>query len=90
MGAHQTDACAAVINMPKIAMLFLATKGFPHAAMWAMWFQQARGLVPRDCVTAALCGTKGDPAGFIELLQACGPAKETPGQISCKTSMPAA
>jgi len=81
-GAHQADACAAVINVPKIAMLFLATKGFPHAAMWSMWFQQIRGLVPRDCVAQAFCGargTRGDPAGFNELIQACGPSSETAG-----------
>ncbi len=81
-GVHQKDACAAVINVPKIAMLFLATKGFPHAAMWSMWFQQVRGLVPRDCVAQAFCQrgrTQGDPAGFNELIQACGPSSETPG-----------
>ncbi|CAL5228702.1 g11882 [Coccomyxa viridis] len=81
-GVHQKDACAAVINVPKIAMLFLATKGFPHAAMWSMWFQQVRGLVPRDCVAQAFCQrgrTRGDPAGFNELIQACGPSSETPG-----------
>ena len=79
---QQTDACGAVINVPKIAMLFLATKGFPHAAMWAMWFQQVRGLVPKDCVARAFCpgrGTKGDVAGFNELVQACGPTDETQG-----------
>ena len=79
---QQTDACGAVINVPKIAMLFLATKGFPHAAMWAMWFQQVRGLVPKDCVAKAFCpgrGTKGDVAGFNDLVQACGPTDETQG-----------
>ena len=78
----QTDTCGAVINVPKIAMLFLATKGFPHAAMWAMWFQQVRGLVPKDCVAKAFCpgrGTKGDVAGFNELVQACGPTDESQG-----------
>ena len=79
---QQTDACGAVINVPKIAMLFLGTKGFPHAAMWAMWFQQVRGLVPKDCVAKAFCpgrGTKGDVAGFNELVQACGPTDESQG-----------
>ena len=79
---QQTDACGAVINVPKIAMLFLGTKGFPHAAMWAMWLQQVRGLVPKDCVARAFCpgrGTKGDVAGFNELVQACGPTDETQG-----------
>ena len=79
---QQTDACGAVINVPKIAMLFLATKGFPHAAMWAMWFQQVRGLVPKDCVARAFCpgrGTKGDVAGFNDLVQACGPTDESQG-----------
>ena len=82
---QQTDACGAVINAPKIAMLFLATKGFPHAAMWAMWFQQVRGLVPKDCVAKAFCpgrGTKGDVAGFNELVQACGPTDESKGAAS--------
>lgn len=82
-GAYQKDACAAVINVPKIAMLFLATKGFPHAAMWSMWFQQIRGLVPRDCAAQAFCPggrTQGDAAGFNELIQACSPSRETPGE----------
>lgn len=87
-GAYQKDACAAVINVPKIAMLFLAMKGFPHAAMWSMWFQQIRGLVPRDCVAQAFCPgarTRGDAAGFNELIQACSPTSETPG---LHTTMP--
>ncbi len=87
---YQKDACAAVINVPKIAMLFLATKGFPHAAMWSMWFQQIRGLVPRDCVAQAFCAagrTQGDAAGFNELVQACGPSSETPGASTSKSSL---
>ena len=82
-GQHQPDACGAVVNVPKVAMLFLATKGFPHAPMWSMWFQQVRGLVPKDCVAQALCpggGTRGDVAGFNDLVQACGPTKETLGE----------
>ena len=84
-GVYQKDACAAVINVPKVAMLFLATKGFPHAAMWSMWFQQIRGLVPRDCVAQAFCPggrTQGDAAGFNQLIQACGPSSETPGVLT--------
>lgn len=70
-------------------MLFLATKGFPHAPMWSMWFQQVRGLVPKDCVAQAFCpggGTRGDVAGFNALVQACGPTKETLGEARCKST----
>ena len=67
---YQKDACAAVINVPKIAMLFLATKGFPHAAMWSMWFQQIRGLVPRDCVAQAFCAGRADSGGRSGLQRA--------------------
>ena len=42
----QADACADAFNMPKVAMMFLAMDTFPHAAMWALWFQQAGGLLP--------------------------------------------
>ena len=84
---HQEDACAAAISVPKVAMLFLATKGFPHAAMWSMWFQQIRGLVPRDCVAQAFCPggrAPGDAAGFNELVRACGPSSETPGVLTAR------
>lgn len=75
--------------MPKVAMLFLATKGFPHAPMWSMWFQQVRGLVPKDCVAQAFCpggDTRGDVAGFNELVQACGPTQETLGEVQCQNT----
>ncbi len=70
------------MGVPKVAMLFLATKGFAHSAMWAMWFQQAGGLLPADCAAAAVCRA-GDPAARAAalgaLLRSCGPFPQAPG-----------
>jgi hypothetical protein len=71
-------------------MLFLATKGFPHAAMWGTWMQQAGGLLPSDCLAAAVCGA-GDAAAqaaaLDAVLAACGPYSKPPGEgfraLSC-------
>ncbi len=65
-----------------MAMLFLATKGFPHAAMWANWFHQAGGLLPGDCLTAAVCragDADAQAAALNEVLAVCGPSHTTPG-----------
>ncbi|BDA45402.1 probable glycosyltransferase BC10 at C-terminar half [Coccomyxa sp. Obi] len=76
------DACGALVGVPKVAMLFLATKGFAHSALWAMWFQQAGGLLPADCAAAAVC-TAGDDAAraaaLSALLSSCGPTSQAPG-----------
>ena len=67
--------------MPKVAMMFLAMEAFPHAAMWALWFQQAGGLLPTDCVASAVCGS-GAPAAQLRaltsVLGACGPDANPP------------
>lgn len=61
--------------------MFLAMESFPHAAMWALWFQQAGGLLPADCVASAVCGS-GAPAAQLAALTsvvgACGPAAKPP------------
>ena len=76
------DACGALVGVPKVAMLFLATKGFAHSAVWAMWFQQAGGLLPADCAAAAVCAAGDDTAraaALSALLSSCGPTSQTPG-----------
>ena len=40
-------------------MLFLTMGGMRHEPLWALWFKQANLLVPKDCITSALCGMKG-------------------------------
>lgn len=83
-GAGQAQ-CETLLGVPKVAMLFLATKGFQHAAMWAMWFQQAGGLLPADCAAAAVCGA-ADPAAraaaLTALLRSCGPSSQAPGALA--------
>ena len=31
------------VGMPKVALLFLTRGALPHEALWAAWFQQAKG-----------------------------------------------
>ena len=76
------DTCGALVGVPKVAMLFLATKGFAHSAVWAMWFQQAGGLLPADCAAAAVCSAGNSTArayALGALLQSCGPSSQAPG-----------
>lgn len=82
-GVNKT-MCSALLRVPKVAMLFLATSGFPHAAMWGTWFQQAGGLLPSDCLTAAVCGAEdgaAQAAALDQVLAACGPSESAPGNL---------
>ena len=82
------DRCAAAFGIPKVAMMFLAMGPFPHAAMWALWFQQAGGLLPADCMASAACGAEkdGEKARALSgLLRACGPASRPPRECSCSS-----
>jgi hypothetical protein len=62
--------------------MFLAMGPFPHAAMWALWFQQAGGLLPADCVASAACGAApgaGQARALASVMRACGPSHRPPG-----------
>ena len=36
-------------------MLFLTMGDMRHEALWSLWFKQASSVLPRDCMSAALC-----------------------------------
>ena len=38
-----TDACAAALHLPKLALLFLTVGSLPHDKLWSDWFSSAKG-----------------------------------------------
>ena len=51
-------------------MLFLTMGKMRHETLWSLWLKQAAGLVPADCLAAAICGA-GMPAKYEDAVQAC-------------------
>ena len=39
-------ACAELLGLPRVALLFLTRGDLPHSALWAEWLGDAAGLVP--------------------------------------------
>ncbi len=42
------DDCTQVVDIPKVALLFLTKGDLPHKALWTMWFQSAAGQLPTN------------------------------------------
>ncbi|KAK9804844.1 hypothetical protein WJX72_008462 [[Myrmecia] bisecta] len=66
--ADHPDACAAALQMPKVALMFLTPSDMPHEEFWGLWIRSAAGLVQVDCVALEVC-ENGRKLG--ELQKAC-------------------
>lgn len=53
--SHHEDQCGALLQMPKVALMFLTRGPMPHEELWNRWLASAAGLVAVDCASASLC-----------------------------------
>lgn len=53
------DSCGQVLEVPKIALLFLIKGPLYHGAMWEKWFESARDAVPKEKVQEVLLCEEG-------------------------------
>lgn len=74
------DQCGALLQMPKVALMFLTRGPMPHEELWNRWLASAAGLVAVDCASASLCSQtptngssiKSNPQPSMQALkQAC-------------------
>ncbi|KAL3144019.1 hypothetical protein ABBQ32_003823 [Trebouxia sp. C0010 RCD-2024] len=54
LGQHPDD-CGALLQMPKVALMFLTRGPMPHEELWNRWLASAAGLVAVDCTSTSLC-----------------------------------
>ena len=52
---HHADQCGALLQMPKVALMFLTRGPMPHEELWNRWLASAAGLVAVDCASASVC-----------------------------------
>lgn len=50
-----SDACAATLSFPKIALLFLIKGPLHHSEMWESWLEGAAGVVPAEYLGRETC-----------------------------------
>ena len=53
--SHHEDQCGALLQMPKVALMFLTRGPMPHEELWNRWLASAAGLVAVECASASLC-----------------------------------
>lgn len=71
---RQHDACDALLQIPKVAMLFLTPGALPHERLWREWLQGAASLLPVPSVVAyARRGWGLDRHRLAELQAVCTP-----------------
>lgn len=51
-------------------MLFLTMGEMRHEPLWSLWFQQAAGTAPVDCLAPVACGENA-AAGLQQVADAC-------------------
>lgn len=49
------DHCGAMLQMPKVALMFLTRGPMPHEELWNRWLASAAGLLAVDCASSSLC-----------------------------------
>ena len=52
---NHPDQCGAMLQMPKVALMFLTRGPMPHEELWNRWLASAAGLVAVDCASSSLC-----------------------------------
>ncbi|KDD74315.1 hypothetical protein H632_c1407p0, partial [Helicosporidium sp. ATCC 50920] len=62
----QREACVAALGMRQVALLFLTTSVVYHEQLWALWLQQAEGLVPSYAGAGGGCGLRFEYEGVGE------------------------
>ncbi|BDA47491.1 probable glycosyltransferase BC10 at C-terminar half [Coccomyxa sp. Obi] len=83
---HAPDPCAAALNIPKVAIMFLSKAELFHESSWALWFQHAAGLLPVSALQATSYVGKNGSASCdeerVRLAQRwCSPAAQGSGVL---------
>lgn len=52
---HSSDECADLLQIPKVALLFLAKGELFHEPSWRLWLKSVEGLVPSQVVSKSIC-----------------------------------
>jgi len=58
-GSGSPKGCPGVLQLPKVAMMFLTQGPMPHEPLWEAWLAGISGLVPTLCVANAVCARGG-------------------------------
>lgn len=77
--SHHDDQCGALLQIPKVALMFLTRGPMPHEELWNRWLASAAGLVAVDCASDSLCNhtpvngsrTKASQPSMQALKQTC-------------------
>jgi hypothetical protein len=59
MELSSVDSCGQVLEVPKIALLFLIKGPLYHGEMWEKWFESAQDMVPKEKVQEVLSCEEG-------------------------------
>lgn len=50
---QQSNECNRLLDMPRIALMFLSRGDMYHEGVWAKWFAGAKGLIPKPTLQAS-------------------------------------
>lgn len=76
--SHSPDPCADVLQIPRVALLFLTKGLLYHESSWRLWLKSAKGLIPAQVVGEKVCdaGSTGTTASYTRLTQAARVCKD--------------
>lgn len=69
-----SDACAARLSFPKIALMFLIKGPLHHSEMWESWLEGAAGVVPAEFLGDQICEDEG--ASPADIVDACSRSRQ--------------
>lgn len=69
--AGSPDACADVLQIPRVALLFLTTGHLHHETAWKLWFKSAGGVLPAQTVATSVCKAEGASRRLVEAARVC-------------------
>mmetsp|Transcript_16470 Transcript_16470/g.49327 ORF Transcript_16470/g.49327 Transcript_16470/m.49327 type:complete len:505 (+) Transcript_16470:419-1933(+) len=67
-GPRDPTRCNEVLDVKRVALMFLSAEGLHHEDTWRDWFKDAGGLVPKERVKEHGCGDKQ----LKRLVRSCG------------------
>lgn len=66
-GSERPKSCPEVLQVPKVAMLFLTQGPMPHEELWKRWLASIAGTIPTLCLGNAVCARGGLPVSSQSL-----------------------
>lgn len=83
LGRHP-DHCGAMLQMPKVALMFLTRGPMPHEELWNRWLASAAGLVAVDCTSNSLCSQIPMPSSSPDSSNRSSTARRQPSMSAVK------